>query len=166
MTGRHKWGLTLKQAGWKEPHGSTRRELNQEKKTEKESHCCEMLTDWVSLSGTSQYLAPSPNVWTSVPVVHTSWPWANYGAVKWSFINTDRFLIHNFTCIPMIIIVNVLSCKGPSTLITKFISVKLLTRVDFLSSPTPSSTVTNLRRLNTDNISFPNGWRSDILNTL
>ena len=57
----------------------------------------------------------------------------------------------------MIIIVNVLSCKGPSTLITKFISVKLLTRVDFLSSPTPSSTVTNLRRLNTDNISFPNG---------
>ena len=57
----------------------------------------------------------------------------------------------------MIIIVNVLSCKGPSTLITKFISVKLLTRVDFLSSPTPSSTVTNLSRLNTDNISFPNG---------
>ena len=35
MTGRYKWGLTLKQAGWKEPHGSTRRKLNPKKETER-----------------------------------------------------------------------------------------------------------------------------------
>lgn len=69
------------------------------------------------------------------------------------------------TCIPNIIVVNVLSCNGPSIFMTKFISVKLLTRMDFLSSPTPSSTCTNLRRLNTDKMSFPRGRMSDFLNT-
>ena len=125
-----------------------------------------MFTDWVNLSGTSKI-----NIRLSVLMYGLQCPWFTLRGLEQNCKEVlhrywERFLINNFTCIPMIIIVNVLSCKGPSTLITKFISVKLLTRVDFLSSPTPSSTVTNLRRLNTDSISFPSGWRSDILNTL
>ena len=73
----------MKQAGWKEPHGSTRQRR-------RVRLVMKMFTDLVNLSGTSKYLALSPNVWTSVPLVHTSWPRANYVTVKWSFIDTDR----------------------------------------------------------------------------